>query len=86
MSPRPAPASVPNISVNTVKQLTQIRTYELLTPLMGGGVETLTNDPVTLIRTCVSGGVPLEVASFQAIWRTCMQLNRLCGVGPADMD
>jgi CRISPR-associated protein Cmr1 len=49
----------------TVELLTQVREYELLTPLFGGGVEAATADPVTVIRGSSVRG------QLRFWWRAC---------------
>lgn len=49
----------------TIELLRQIRKYELITPLFGGGVETATTDPVTVIRGASVRG------QLRFWWRAC---------------
>lgn len=42
--------AVPDITPKTNDYITQMREYELITPLFGGGVETQKADPITIVR------------------------------------
>ena len=41
---------IPDLTPKTDQYITQVREYELITPLFGGGVETQKADPITVVR------------------------------------
>jgi CRISPR-associated protein Cmr1 len=76
--PRKPPTEKPELTLDSAKAtarqrrkdgwielITQVREYELITPLMGGGVEARKNDPVTIVR-----GAELR-GQLRFWWRAC---------------
>lgn len=48
--PRPEPPAPPEWELNTTNMITEVRSYELITPLFGGGVEPGQADPISVVR------------------------------------
>ncbi|KAF0250254.1 MAG: CRISPR-associated protein, partial [bacterium] len=64
---RPAPKNLPPEIKPVPKEnlITQLRKYELITPLFGGGVEPGEDDPITVLRgTAIRG-------HLRFWWRAC---------------
>ena len=70
------PPSINLADIKDTNSITQIREYQLITPLFGGGVEAGENDIITPIRgTAIRGGLRFSVASLSGRQSQSLQDN-----------